>query len=165
MKRNISIIQDMIRQDYITYEPRDIRVISGLGHMLELIDFVDNRMLRCWRNQCWMDADVRHVHPSTISSLLRRYSSPVMFPRDRSWDTQRADILITRHWIRNILWSLGFRHGFIEESGGDAELCPEYAISIAADAISTCESFNMGVLEVHGIGLVCTPALFLSSVR
>lgn len=164
IKRNIPIIQDMIRQDYATYEPRDMRVISGLGHMLELIDFVDNRMLRCWRDQCWTDGgDARHVHPSTISSLLRRYSSPVTFPRGgggggggrRWWDTQRADILITRHWIRHILWSLGFRHGFVEEGPGrEAELCPGYAISIAADAIGTCESFSMGVLEVHGIGLV-----------
>lgn len=155
---HIRATQRMLEQGYGDYEPLDLQAISGLSDMITSFEFVDNVVLRCWRNECWRpDGDARHISPATVRDLLRRYALSTTMSEVRSGeDAQRADILITRHWIRGVLWNLGFKHGFVSESSNDVEFRPEYAISVASDAIEACKSFSLSVLQVHGIGLVST---------
>lgn len=158
--RRISRVQNMIWQCYIDCDQRELEGITGLGYMLELIDFIDDRVLRCWRQECWSadgeDYQHQHVPAATVCSLLRRYSLPAALLGELRGDAQHADILITRHWIRHIIWNIGFQHGFMDEANPDVEMRPSYAIRIAQDTIDTCDAFSMGCLEVHGVGLVWT---------
>ncbi|EUC34073.1 hypothetical protein COCCADRAFT_36229 [Bipolaris zeicola 26-R-13] len=131
----------------------DEKAIAGLGYMVDLIDFVDSTFVKCWRNQCWNDASPTHISAKTVSTLLQRYTEP-MSTRESPNDAQRADVLVTRHWICHILWDLGSRHGFLHEKNAVAQMRPDYALTIAHDSIDTCESLDMPSLECHGIGLV-----------
>lgn len=136
----------------------DEKAIAGLGYMVDLIDFVDSTFVKCWRNQCWNDASPTHISAKTVSTLLQRYTEP-MSTRESPNDAQRADVLVTRHWICHILWDLGSRHGFLHKKNAVAQMRPDYALTIAHDSIDTCESLDMPSLECHGIGLVSSSHL------
>jgi hypothetical protein len=149
-------------------------IMAGLNEMIDLVDFIDDRVVRCWKKQCWLesasarenegkggDDQPRHVSHATVCALLRRYSCPLVRPRPIGgnsvsdvYDAQYVDILITRHWIRNMLWNLGQEHGFIDEASADVEMRPRYTLAIACETVETCEQFSMSSLEVHGLGLV-----------
>ncbi|ORX98299.1 hypothetical protein BCR34DRAFT_151613 [Clohesyomyces aquaticus] len=151
--RRLNRVQNMVKQDTSTGDQPEARVIRGLGHMVDLIDFVDSTFVRCWRNQCWAEANPTHISPAAISALLQRYTAPILM-RDSPNEAQRADVLITRHWICHILWDLGLRHGFMHEERLAIQMRPDYALRIAHDTIETCESFDTATLECHGVGLV-----------
>ncbi|KAL5376274.1 hypothetical protein DPSP01_010624 [Paraphaeosphaeria sporulosa] len=146
-------VQEMVEQVSIGTDQLEVSGIRGICHMVDLIDFVDVTFVNCWRGRCWDDAAAHHVSSETVSRLLQRYTvsvNPQIWPND----TQRADILVTRHWICHILWELGKRHGFVNEGSSVVQMRPDYALTIARDSIKTSESFNMACLEYHGVGMV-----------
>jgi hypothetical protein len=155
---------NLVKQGYTNYDQREKNIMAGLNDMIELVDFIDDRVVRCWKNQCWLqDNPQRHVSRATVCSLLRRYSCPAVQPRHiqgNLGDVQYVDILVMRHWIRNILWNLGHGHGFMDEASADVEMRPSYSLVIASDTVETCEQFSISSLEVHGLGLVSLLLLF-----
>lgn len=158
----LHMVRNMLQHLSMSSDQPDAKVMTGLGHMVDLIDFVDSTFVKCWRNKCWSETSPSHVTPATISVLLQRYTAP-MAMRDSASDAQRADILITRHWICHILWDLASRHGFLHEDNAVMQMKPAYVLSIARDCIETCESLEMACLECHGIGLVRPYCAFLQS--
>jgi hypothetical protein len=146
-------VQYMVEQFSTSMEPSNLRVIKTIGHMVGLVDFVDSTFVRCWRNQCWTESSTLHVSATDICTLLQRYTSLIVI-EDSSNEAQRADYLITRHWICHVLWSVGSRHGYMQDTSPIAQMRPNYALAIAKDSIETCETFEMASLECHGVGLV-----------
>ncbi|SPO04564.1 uncharacterized protein DNG_07249 [Cephalotrichum gorgonifer] len=143
----------------------DYKAVEGLRHMIQQVDFIDNSVLRCWKETCGLDVEAggsgagagggrqqRHVPASTIRSLLVRYAAPPAMHALLS-ESQLADITITRHWVMHVLWKLGFRHGYVDAASLDPEMRPDYALDIAHNAALTCERFSVKSLEVHGVGL------------
>ncbi|KAK4150172.1 hypothetical protein C8A00DRAFT_18252 [Chaetomidium leptoderma] len=129
----------------------DYKAVEGLQHMIDQVDFIDDSVLRCWKETCRRDPQHRHVPASTIRSLLKRYATPRPM-HALLCESQLADIVITRHWVRHVLWNLGFRHGYLDATNPDPEMRPDHAMDIAQDAVVACEQFR-GSLEVHGVGL------------
>jgi hypothetical protein len=151
--RRLHTVQTMVEQFSTSMEPSDLRVIKTIGHMVGLVDFVDSTFVRCWRNQCWAESNSLHITPTKISALLQRYTSLLVI-EDSSNEAQRADFLITRHWICHILWNVGYRHEYMHWSNPTTQMRPDYALAIARDCIETCETFEISSLECHGVGMV-----------
>jgi hypothetical protein len=143
----------MVKQVSVSMDVHDVRGIKAIGHMVGLIDFIDSTFVRCRRNKCWTEPGSIHVSSDAISALLQRYTAPIVI-QDSSNEAQRADFLITRHWICHILWDLGSRHGYMQEASPTAQMRPDYAIAIARDTGDTCGTFDPVSLECHGVGLV-----------
>lgn len=173
--RSIHAVLALVLQGYTHYDrPEETTIMAGLSDMIALVDFIDDRVVRCWKNRCWLEStnaresesegegdQPQHVSRATVCALLRRYSLPMVPPRPIGGgsvsdvhDVQYVDILVTRHWIRNMLWNLGQGHGFMDETSADVEMRPSYTLVIARETIETCEQFSMSTLEVHGLGLV-----------
>uniref|UniRef100_A0A0D2YFI6 Zn(2)-C6 fungal-type domain-containing protein n=1 Tax=Fusarium oxysporum (strain Fo5176) TaxID=660025 RepID=A0A0D2YFI6_FUSOF len=126
---------------------------DGIRQMIDQTDFVDDTIIRCWKNKCQMNTGEEHIALESVVLLLTRYRNlPIPNP-DVGRDTQQADILITRHWICSMLWSLASRHGYTSAYASSMELQPAYAIDMAEETIRTCARYPINVLETHGIGL------------
>ncbi|USP77948.1 hypothetical protein yc1106_05222 [Curvularia clavata] len=149
----LHMVRSTLKQLTMNSGQQDEKSVAGLGYMVDLIDCVDSAFVKCWRNQCWEDPQPNHISARTISALLQRHTAPMPM-RESPNDAQRADVLITRHWICHILLDLASRHGFLQKENQLAQMRPDYALTIARDAIETCESLEMASLECHGIGLV-----------
>jgi hypothetical protein len=150
----------MVEQFSTWMDASDLRVIKTIGHMVGLVDFVDSAFVRCWRNQCWTETSTLHLSAAEICALLQRFTSLIVI-EDSSNEAQRADYLITRHWICHVLWSLGARHGYMQDTSLITQMRPDYALTIANDSIKTCETFEMTSLECHGVGLVSIEIMVL----
>jgi hypothetical protein len=148
-------------QSAVTGDEADYKAVEGLRHMIQQVDFIDDSVLRCWKETCKLDGEAggsdggqqRHVPVSTICSLLKRYAAPPPM-HALLGEPQLADITITRHWVRHVLWNLAFRHCYVDAASPDTEMRHDYAIDIAHDAAAACDRFSVDSLEVHGVGLV-----------
>jgi len=128
----------------------EYKAVEGLRHMMEQVDFIDDSILRCWKEACKADMDAetsrggsarqqhRHVPASTIRTLLMRYAAAPPL-HALLGESQLADITITRHWVRHVLWTIGFRHGYVDAANPDPEMRPDNAFDIARDAAPVCE--------------------------
>ncbi|KAM0272206.1 hypothetical protein ACHAQH_008807 [Verticillium albo-atrum] len=132
--------------------PEDLAV-EGMRRMAESTDFVDDTVVRCWKNSCRMDPDEQHVAPETVANLLQRYMRPLHPTCDTGAEAQHADILLTRYWICSMLWSLAFRHEYASFFALRQELQPSYAVHIASQTAEACAGFPLSALETHGVGL------------
>lgn len=150
----------MVKQVSVSMDVHDVRGIQAIRHMVGLVDFVDSTFVSCRWSKCWTEPGSEHVSPATVSALLQRYTAPILI-QDSSNEAQRADFLITRHWICHVLWDLGFRHGYMDENSAVAQMRPDYAMAIARDTSVTCGIFDPISLECHGVGLVSIAASFI----
>ncbi|KAF9877876.1 hypothetical protein CkaCkLH20_04452 [Colletotrichum karsti] len=147
----------LIKRVSSTEESIEDAAVDGLGRMIDQVDFVDETVVRCWKSNCSLQpqpSEHPHVSSDKLVSLLRRYKRPLdSGPMMKEGSAQHADILLTRHWVRSMLWNLALRHGFINPYASEVELRPEYAVEIAAETIEACATFDIRCLETHGVGL------------
>lgn len=154
MGLDIMAFHGLIKRVSSAEEAVEYLAVEGLGRMIDQIDFVDETVVRCWKSDCNLDPNTNHISAEKLVQLLRRYSKPLeASPSMEKGGAQHADILLTRHWIRNMLWNLAFRHGFTSLADPNVELRPGYAIDIAAETIDACDFFDIRCLETHGVGL------------
>lgn len=154
MTTDMMTLHSLISDASPAKEMFDDASLKGLREMIEHVGFIDDNFLRCWKNTCQLDPSEKHVSAVMVVSLLARYETPLDRRPVSQSDSQHADIQVTRHWIRNMLWTLASGHGFVSASAPDVELRPEYAMRIAADAIEACSKYDICSLETHGVGLV-----------
>ncbi|KAL0931320.1 C6 transcription factor [Colletotrichum truncatum] len=155
MGLDIMAFSKLIERASSISEATEDKAVDGLQRMIDQVGFVDETVVRCWKGLCRSDRNARHITAEEVVSLLIRYKKPPNLSSGTSQGAaQHADILLTRHWVRNLLWGLASRHGFISPSASTSELRPEYAVEIAADTIKACAKFDIRSLETHGVGLV-----------
>ena len=80
-------------------------------------------------------------------------------------ETQRLNIAITREWLHTLAWQMGVSHGLIwgkgESSGMSLRL--DYPVEVAGRVVEILRGVGVagpgaGVLDCHGIGMVCVPS-------
>jgi hypothetical protein len=74
-------------------------------------------------------------------------------------DVQRADITVTRQWMRVILWRLSASRGHFALTSSSREGSQDNPIEIAREFLSVASNLPKTAIEAHGPGLV----RFLSS--
>lgn len=76
---------------------------------------------------------------------------------------QALDIVVTRLWMRIILWRLAASHGFFSQNTETAALADNSPIAIARELLEAVTRADKSVIEAHGPVLVCMlPAGVLS---
>lgn len=61
----------MVEQMSLGSDQSEVNGVRGIGHMVDLIEFVDVTFVKCWRGRCWDDPDTYHVSSETVSRLLQ----------------------------------------------------------------------------------------------
>lgn len=69
--------------------------------MLEQVEFIGEAVLRCWKGNCGLQTGGQHVSAGRVLALLKRYEAPPL--NIEFIDSQLADLVITRHWVRHML--------------------------------------------------------------
>lgn len=76
---------------------------------------------------------------------------------------QALDIVVTRHWMRVILWRLAASHGFFSRNTEAGALADNSPVAIAKDLLEAVTKADKSVIEAHGPVLVCMlPAVVVS---
>jgi len=91
----------------------------------------------------------------TARSLLQAHDQLQEVPAlDASYNAlQRADISVTRHWMRLMLWKTAMSHiKMVTDQSGSLESI-SFPLHIARDLVASVSDFSIDVLEAHGPGM------------
>ncbi|KAJ5897098.1 uncharacterized protein N7473_006497 [Penicillium subrubescens] len=69
-------------------------------------------------------------------------------------DTQKADILVTQHWLDLMLWRAALQQGLLTNKAGSRSRTFSYPEEIALSLLQTLTSISKESVEVHGLGIV-----------
>lgn len=70
---------------------------------------------------------------------------------------QALDIIVTRHWMRIILWRLAQSHGFFSQDPEASVNQENNPITIARELLEAVTHADKAVIEAHGPALVSEP--------
>ena len=122
--------------------------IAGFLHLVNLYRCLDDTFVGLWnktRSDCtpmWL-SQLQHQ----INSALPQYLTNVK-------ESQAADLRISQHWLRTMVWQLSISGSFLSSSSPDPCMRFTYPIEIAKDLVHVVSTFSQQALEVHGIGLI-----------
>lgn len=122
-------------------------IISGFLHLIGLFRCIDDEFMALWnkaKSQCtatWL-SQLQHQLTNALPSTLETTESQV------------ADIRITLHWLRMMVWQLSITNGCLSSNSPDPSLTFKFPIQVARDLIHDVEDISLNAMEVHGIGLI-----------
>lgn len=95
---------------------------------------------------------------SAPSSLLRPLDAlhlePVPHGTDGVSDTQKVDILVTRHWLQLVYWKSALHHSLLSSAAQTRSMTFAYPEDIALSLLRVLSSVSTESIEVHGLGIV-----------
>ena len=144
-------------------------LVNGENFLLQhlrIFDLIDETFVDCWNERCQLigcrDLTLEKVirlntvfvarigpegfDPNSIAAPSEFASTPR--------DIQRADILVTQHWLRNRLWHMSMLHGLVSIHPPTPEVGGDYAVDIASVMLGICDKLSMSSIEANGIGFV-----------
>jgi hypothetical protein len=151
------------------FESSDPRLIYGFVTLVKVFAAVDNKFLSVWRDD--QPGGRNHAHDATAPSLtqLLNYNDdvPGALSMSEMDETQRLDILVTRQWLRALVWRLRLRHGVRSLSSNENQplLLPHkgdahHPFQTSRSVLGIISAANRIALEAHGIGMVIRHLLY-----
>lgn len=122
-------------------------VIHGFVYLASLFRLMDDEFMALWN---------RAKSECSENFLLRLQTqlSDVVPPILECTENQAADIKITQHWLRCMVWQLSITNGYLSSTSPDLSMSFKYPIEIAKELIRDISKLSLQSMEVHGVGLV-----------
>jgi hypothetical protein len=154
-------LQRTITLPTISPDDPDARVISGFLDLVSLFQHFDDDFVRLWNLSSKTPAfpfseGVSPISPSQLGSLqeVLDLSIPEVSKRN---EVQQADLLISRQWLKTMVWQLCVTKGLLTSSSSNESMSFHYPVSIARDVVLINRALNKEAFEPHGVGIVSVP--------
>ncbi|GAB1198379.1 hypothetical protein APSETT444_007698 [Aspergillus pseudonomiae] len=72
---------------------------------------------------------------------------------ERISDVQKADLCVTRHWMRMILWKLSPKRYLGPSPSADRSMSLCFPLNVAKDLVSIVSQLPRSAIEAHGLGM------------
>ena len=159
------------------FESSEPRLIYGFVTLVKVFRAVNEGFLSAWRAEQPGARD--YLDESTSASMMTQllnYSQdgPGALSMTEVDETQRLDILVTREWLRALIWRLRLRHGVGPRSRSGNENQPlfhqqeadaHHPFRISRSVLEIISATHRGSLEAHGIGMVSPVANHASGIH
>lgn len=89
----------------------------------------------------------------TLQDKLEDGSMPV----DHISDVQKADLCVTRHWMRMILWRLSSKKNISYHQSPLWPTSPSFPVAVAKELLNIVSQLPRPAIEAHGLGMVSVP--------
>lgn len=129
-------------------ESAQASVLHGFVYLASLFRLIDDEFMSLW-NKAKSECSTSYL--AQLQTQLADVIPPVL----ECTENQAADVKITQHWLRCMVWQLSIANGYLSSSSPDLTMTFKYPIEIAKDLIRDIQSMSLQSMEVHGIGLVC----------
>lgn len=139
------------------FESEDGKLLNGFVNLANLFSAVDDSFVSAWRgsrrqslcNEAWLMKTQREL--DATARVMGELS-----------ETQHLDISVTREWLHVLAWQMGVSNGLIWGQG-EGGMRLDYPIELAKKVVEITNSATSEALDSHGIGMVSSSHLFLSS--
>jgi hypothetical protein len=143
------------------FESSEPRLIYGFVMLVKVFAAVHEEFLSAWRDD----------HQPSLTAQLLSYNDHVLGGLSMSEvdETQRLDILVTRQWLRALVWRLRLRKLAMSLSTSGDENQPlrlqhmedvHHPFQTSRSVLGIISAANRASLEAHGIGMVTGPLSF-----
>ena len=128
--------------------------------MVSLFQHFDDDFVRLWNVSSKTPALPFSDEVSPVSSQLGNLqevldlSIPEVSKRN---EVQQADLLISRQWLKTMVWQLCVTKGLLSSSSSNESMSFHYPVSIARDVVVISRALNKEAFEPHGVGIVSVP--------
>lgn len=124
-------------------------VIHGFVYLASLFRLMDDEFMALWNK-------VKSECSTSYLLQLQTQLSDAVPPKLECTENQAADVKITQHWLRCMVWQLSIMNGYLSSTSPDLSMSFKYPIEIAKELINDISSLSLQSMEVHGVGLVST---------
>jgi len=128
--------------------------------LVSLFQHFDDDFVHLWNVSSTTPAFPFSVEVSPVSSQLGNLqevldlSIPEVSKRNQ---VQQADLLISRQWLKTMVWQLCVTKGLLSSSTSNESMSFHYPVSIARDVVVVGKALNKEAFEPHGVGIVSVP--------
>jgi hypothetical protein len=91
---------------------------------------------------------------ATFDEMFQDKSPDGFGTLDRVSDVQRADICVTRHWMRILAWKALSHSSNGRKPASDCSLSPVFPLTVGRDLVSVVYRLPRVALQAHGLGMV-----------
>lgn len=125
----------------------ETQVLYGFVYLATLFRLIDDEFMAVW-NKAKSGCTTSYL--SQLQSQLVEALPPTL----DCTENQAADVRITQHWLRCMVWQLSMTNGYLKSKSDDASMTFNYPIEIARDLLKDIGNISLQAMEVHGVGLV-----------
>ncbi|KIV90079.1 hypothetical protein PV10_07421 [Exophiala mesophila] len=133
------------------FDEQDGIVLAGFSALVNLFSILDEKFVRLWSTSA--EEDVSATEPIDNIAALQHGLNEMMLDHFAMTDIQKADVLVTRHWLRLIFWQASMRQGLISYSAADPIFSSSYPITIGQDLCNSISDISYEAVLVHGLGI------------
>ncbi|OAL37968.1 hypothetical protein AYO20_02801 [Fonsecaea nubica] len=128
-------------------EPHEEERISGFLCLIGLFRCIDDEFMAFWNKV------KTHCSDTWLSQLQREVANSI--PRAlKTTESQLADVWVTLHWLRIMIWQLAITNGCLSSTSTDSSMTFKYPIEVARDLVQDISTLSRDAMEVHGVGLI-----------
>ncbi|KAF3158182.1 hypothetical protein EYR41_006411 [Orbilia oligospora] len=125
-------------------------LLASFMNLASLFANFDKSVIDAWTSR---DTD----EAPTLERLLQLQSNlkRVHPHKTHTNEVQKADVLVTKHWMRTLVWQVSMQQGFLAGSTGkdDEAMTLSFPLKIAEELLSTLSHISRGAIESHGPGM------------
>lgn len=82
---------------------------------------------------------------------------------DHMSDVQKADLCVTRHWMRMILWKLSSKQNASYRQRSQRPTSASFPVAVARELLNIVSQLPRQAIEAHGLGMVSAQITFYLS--
>ncbi|KAH8171954.1 fungal specific transcription factor domain-containing protein [Sarocladium implicatum] len=128
----------------------DAEILPGFLDLISLFKHFDIDFIETWNS----DASTASVTATGPFLQLQDYLKKAL-PSVLSYsEMQQADLLISRQWLKVMVWQLCVSRTVLSSTGTDDSMSLQYPVTIARDAVLVSQLLPTRALEANGVGIL-----------
>ncbi|KAN0089883.1 hypothetical protein V8E51_018462 [Hyaloscypha variabilis] len=136
--------------DLPTLHPNpEATILSGFLDLVSLFQNIDDTFLSLWN----LSPASSTLSPESLIHLQDTLELALPDVFDRT-EIQQADLLISRQWLKTIVWQLCVSKGLLSSSSTNESMSFNYPVTIARDVVLTSRLLPQTAFEANGIGIL-----------
>ncbi|KAH8200991.1 hypothetical protein TruAng_004850 [Truncatella angustata] len=135
----------------LPYEGTEVEkeILPGFFALIALFEPFDNDFFALWNHSV--------VLPTLPAELLVRMQRILMYTLPTTsgcTDSQLADLLISREWLKIMIWQLCVSNTMLSSLSNEESMSFRYPITIAREVILVSKLVPLKALEANGVGIL-----------
>ena len=124
-------------------------ILSGFLDLVSLFQNFDDTFLSLWN----LSSSNSATSPQSLVRLqdILKFALPDVSDRT---EIQQADLLISRQWLKTMVWQLCVTNGLLSSSTTNESMSFQYPVTIARDVVLVSRLLPPKAFEANGVGIL-----------
>lgn len=153
-------LQRTIDLPYIAPDDPEAPIISGFFDLISLFQSIDDNFVALWNVSTrthtlpFVSEEAASISARQLSALQDMLAVSIPDVKNRT-EVQQADLLISRQWLKTMVWQLCVTKGLLSSAKDvDESMSFHYPVLIARDMVKAGTALRREAFEPHGQGIV-----------